>query len=125
MITIERYIAVAFPLKQWMTTTKARYHLMIVMTIIILVNLPWWLNKRLVQNETFLMGGGEGFNSSISDLSEFPYIFKSTAFSRNIYPSIVMFHLFVDFAVPFPLLLVFNALLYRSVRVQYECICML
>lgn len=116
MITIERYIAVAFPLKQWLKSRKAPIHLTIVMIFIIGVNLPWWINKRLEPNETFLKTVNEVSSSgSFSDLSEFPYIFKGTAFSRNIYPKLVMAHLFVDFALPFPLLLIFNGLLYRSV----------
>lgn len=122
VITIERYIAVGFPLKQWMTSKKSRIHLMIVIPVIILLNLPWWLNKQLLENETYFNSAEIPAENDFSqgDLRAFPYIFKGTAFARNVYPHIVRLHLFVDFALPFPLLLIFNGLLYRSVRLSTE-----
>ncbi|ODN05548.1 FMRFamide receptor [Orchesella cincta] len=53
-----------------------------------------------------------------SDLSRFPYIFKSSYFSNKIYRKFVLYHMLIDFASPFPLLLIFNGLLYRSIYIS-------
>ncbi|CAL8141840.1 unnamed protein product [Orchesella dallaii] len=116
MIAIERYIAVAFPLKQWLTNKKARIHLIIVLIIVALVNLPWWLNKSLERNEMFQATDANG--NYTSDLSRFPYIYKSSYFANKIYRKFVLYHMLIDFASPFPLLLIFNGLLYRSIYIS-------
>lgn len=133
MITIERYIAIAYPIKQWVASKKVRLHIITVVCVVILLNTPWWINKKTdindlyrekIDNQTHdsnLSLSNNSFNVSEykndtwNDLSEFPYVFKGTRFAKAVYPKIVTYHIFLDFAFPFPMLLIFNGLLYRSV----------
>lgn len=110
LVTIERYLVVAFPVKSkaWLTPFKSKIYVLIVLFITFLLDLPWIFNSTVAKNTYIAL-------SPNTSLVNFPYILNGTSFSRYVYPKIRMSQLFANYVAPFPLLLIFNGLLYLSV----------
>ncbi|CAL8072578.1 unnamed protein product [Orchesella dallaii] len=113
LVTIERILVVSYPLhfKLWMTSIRMRTVIGFWLLFIVTINIPWWLNNALVENETWKFPGTE--------LSKFPYIFEDTHFAKHIYTKIAPWDIVVDSLLPIPLLLVLNGMLYYTI---HKCI---
>lgn len=114
LITVERYFVVAYHIraKDWLNSMGPLIVTSIWLILIVLINLPCLLNADVIrgpQNSTDLV--------STSLLSKYPYFFVSTKFSREIYYAtwFRVIHDFIDYAMPLPVLLFFNGMLYRFV----------
>lgn len=116
LITIERYIVIASPFqsKFWLDGSthpwKARVPIIIVFSTSILLNIVWIIKTNLVKNHHF----DENFDESldIDEFERFPYLIERNEWvGRSIQWTI----LFVDYLLPFPVLLIFTGLLYKSV----------
>ncbi|CAL8072564.1 unnamed protein product [Orchesella dallaii] len=109
LVAIERYLVVAFPIqsKSWLSPLKSKIYLTIVIFLSILLTMPWILNTSISKTNTAFVPN--------TTLANFPYILKATDFGIKMYPKIRLFQLIMNYVAPFPLLLFFNGLLYRSI----------
>lgn len=113
LIAIERYLDIAHyhRTKLWLTTRVRRILAISTLLFVILVNLPWWLNSTYDYVPKELSDEGP--------LANYHGIIVQTKFAERFYYSkdrkLFHIHLFVDFVLPFPLLIAFNGLLYKYV----------
>jgi len=113
LITAERYFVVAhlFTARAWLNSRGPLIVTSIWLIFIFLMIVPWSLNSELIPGPLRPDEIGTG------PLANFPFIYVSTKFSMEIYYCNAFHHIhdFIDFALPLPLLLLFNGLLYRFV----------
>ncbi|CAL8072580.1 unnamed protein product [Orchesella dallaii] len=115
LITIERCLVVAFPMKSklWLEPTKSLSYLLFALTISLVLNLPWILTSTVAKNDNFLAPN--------STLEYFPYIFKdihrveSQVFVNLLPPKLQEALIVLNYVAPFPLLLIFNLMLHKSI----------
>ncbi|ODM88978.1 FMRFamide receptor [Orchesella cincta] len=109
LVSIERYLVVVYPFRAriWLSGRRSLVLISVWLLGIILINIPWWLVSVLVDTNLDKFPKGK--------LSKYPYIYVATNFSTGIYTWLRPIHDFVDFVMPLPLLLIFNALLFRSI----------
>lgn len=110
LATVERYIVVVFPVqsKQWLTPAKCRLYLVLVGFLSVLLNISLIINAAVSTVEE------DDIFPPDTHVENFLYIFKDTHLTNHEISELLVF---INYVAPFPLLLIFNGLLYRSVRI--------
>lgn len=110
LVAVERYFVVVHPFKAkaWLNSRRPCVITVVWFVLILLINLPWWLNS-VIASQT-LPWNAKG------PLGKYPTIFVSTVFGRIYSRWLRRVHVFIDFVLPLPLLLLFNGMLYWHVR---------
>lgn len=110
LVTIERYLVIAFPIesKSWLSPLKSKIYLACVIVLAGVLDFPWILNSTVVKNSYAALAPN-------TSLIEYPYIMNVTQFGIVVYPKVRYVLLAMNFVAPFPLLLIFNVMLYKSV----------
>ncbi|ODM89603.1 FMRFamide receptor [Orchesella cincta] len=113
LISIERYLMVAFPLKSkiWLQRSRRRSIAAFILLIVfsILLNLPWLLKSFVEENEKVNW-------KTNSTLANFPYLVKRHEYFSTIWirgSQEIMLGL--NSVVPFPILLILKGLLYKAI----------
>lgn len=109
LITVERFLVVAFPIKlgNWFTHKRNRVLIISVAIWGFLLGMPRIMSFYVAENSL-------GYN--FSSLHGVDYFITATSLEKYWYGSFGNFHDLIDFWVPLPVLLIFNSLLYHNVR---------
>lgn len=110
MITLERYLIIAFPYhsRTWFTTKNSKFMIAVIyfFTSIILAT-PRYTSVKIVPNE---------FGRDIPSLQSWHYIMVSTPLAQFWYQTMGAYFSRIDFWVPLPTLLLLNFLIYMEIR---------
>lgn len=108
LITLERYLVVAFPLRfsHWFTLRRSRILLFLVLVLAVLLGIPRFTSTYVTENRKF-----QDFEST----KGLPFIILPTRLAFFWFVTMKGFFNQIDFWVPLPLLLFFNALIYIHV----------
>lgn len=127
LITIERYIVIRDPV-QGQTLLgnnqvhKCRFMLFVVCGFSLFLNIPWMIKTTISPNTFKLAEAGYYTKDTLLAAKEFlgfPYIFRRNQFATTFSGDFQVVLMCFDFFAPFPVLILFNGLLYRSVSHEY------
>lgn len=110
LITIELYVVVAYPLqsKAWLKCRPWKCQLGLnAILISILVKMPWTCQSTIKPIE----------HPDLQSLETFPYLILRNVFGRDFNRGLQEALLTLDVFVPFPILIIFNALICKTVGV--------
>ncbi|ODN02205.1 FMRFamide receptor [Orchesella cincta] len=109
LITIERYLIIAHPMKSvhWFTATKTKIMTIGASILALLINIPRLTSMKISKNDAW---------KSMPSLQTREYIVESTALEEFWYRNLKSIHYQIDMWAPFPLLITFNILLYLKIK---------
>ncbi|ODN02204.1 FMRFamide receptor, partial [Orchesella cincta] len=109
LITIERYLIIAHPLKsvQWFTATKTKLMTFGVSLLALLINIPRLTSVTISKNNEW---------KSVPSFDAKEYIVEATKLEEFWYLNLKSIHYQIDMWVPFPLLILFNVLLFLRIK---------
>lgn len=125
ILTIERYVVVSYPLKSqaWMIYRpwKCRLTLLAVLIFSVFIKVPWNCQSTIEPNEFF-----EGSilrttkfemleDESLEDIKGFPFLILRNTLGKEFPRCLKQALLVLDVLVPFPILVLFNALAFKKV----------
>ncbi|CAL8070594.1 unnamed protein product [Orchesella dallaii] len=110
LITIERYLVIAFPMElgTWFTAIKTKALTAAVTLLAILVNIPRLSGIIITKNDE----GGK----NLASLHDLDCIIVETKLNNFWYETCFAIHHKIDVYLPFPLLIVYNFLLFMEIR---------
>ncbi|CAL8132868.1 unnamed protein product [Orchesella dallaii] len=116
LVTIERYFSIISPVKtkEWLTVWRSRFGLIAILIFSFLINLPWMCKSTVVENDVY--GWSNSNDTFPSTLSEFPYFIKRNKYAKMLNKNVQESLLGMNYFVPFPLLLILNGLLFKSIH---------
>lgn len=109
LITAERYLVIAFPIRSstWFTKPKTKFMILLVYIFAIIMALPRFMSYQVVKSDTM---------HDIPSMRSFDYIVLGTKWEYFWYVQTGGFFDKIDFWVPLPLLLFLNILVYIEIR---------
>lgn len=122
LITVERFVAVAFPTKSKVLIQdklwKSRVILAGTVSFCFLINLPGLFKYTIVENKFARLGHHEGYNYTMDaseEILNFPFLTQTFGILKKLPTAFKTTLLAVDYFLPLPILLTFNGLLYYKV----------
>lgn len=111
VITVERYMAIAFPIKssKWLVPGKTKLMTLAVVLFAVTINVPRFTSVVIARNTD----GG-----NVSSLRNMKYIIQATSLEWFWYETFGGMHYIVDVWLPFPVLIFVNVLLFIKVYFQ-------
>ncbi|CAL8072574.1 unnamed protein product [Orchesella dallaii] len=109
LVSIERYLVIAFPVesKAWLSPTRSILYILSAISVAILLNISYFTNTTVIENNVSF--------SPNTTLANFPYILNGTEISRKMPHQMKFGLMLMNYVAPFPFLLIFNGLLYKAI----------
>ncbi|CAL8109541.1 unnamed protein product [Orchesella dallaii] len=109
LITVERFLVIRYPIKSgaWFTPTNTKLMTVGVAIFAVLLNIPRVSSLMLSRNDA---------GKDVPSLLHMEYIIRSTELEEFWYHSLKSVHYLIDIMVPFPLLIIFNTLLFIEIK---------
>ncbi|ODN02209.1 FMRFamide receptor [Orchesella cincta] len=109
LITVERFLVIRYPIKSgsWFTPTTTKLMTVGVAIFAVLLNIPRVSSLILSRND---------IGRDVPSLHNMEYIIRSTELEEFWYHSLKSVHYLIDMMVPFPLLIIFNILLFIEIK---------
>lgn len=109
IISFERYVVIAFPLRtlSWFTRRRTR--------VLALLSVLFSLTMAIPRYTSVYVGENRQFGRKVEATRNLEYLLMSTVLEEFFYVTLKGFFNYVDFWAPLPLLLLFNGLVYFHV----------
>lgn len=124
LVTLERYVAIAYPLqvRTWCGLRKTRYYAFSLIIFGMLSNFPRYTSLYVGSNIFSGEYGGSDFQVDLPCLSNFEYMWLPMSLSViwNVSWNITTISYVIEYWIPCPLLIIFNYLSYRRVKMLSE-----